>query len=157
MIRGRFTTERFENTGQQAVTVTAWRQRYDTVIAALGQAGTEVYRNRILEIDKDVPPHAFVRNARHRFVFPSQPDLKITETSNVGDEGTGYDLRHESRQAADYDTSKLEGHVEVWYRDSNGRVDIEVIDLLGSSALPADAQDALAIELEPFLTDTPAP
>lgn len=136
-------TDSFPGVDQQVTEVRKWRGLYDSLVAKLGELGTEVKRVRVLERDQDVAPNNFVRGAVHEFVFPPQPEGRVGDMSHFIDTSPGYTLRQEDIHR-EYTDSLVRGRVEVRYDDAKSRVTFSVFDLMEQSELPDEAVAAIA-------------
>ncbi len=106
--------------GLLAEQIRQFAARYTTLLGALASAGTQVEVDRTLEVDPDIDPHTFFRDARHVFVFPPQEvQLSDKEGAETGELpwSSPYTLTREA-QIAVYDPTRVEGRVTVTYDDA---------------------------------------
>ena len=144
--------------------VSVFKGRYNNLLALLGDAGTEVERDRTLETDPDISPHNFVRGASHIFVFPPQEvELTDADPEKVGVvPGTPpYTLFKESK-IAEFDPSLVQAKAVVTYDDAGFVPELrfrDSADMLGSDTLrqlEQDARDAIEAIFVSVDSATPA-
>lgn len=140
--------------------VRTFKERYVGLLGALAGSGTEVDRIRTLEVDRDIAPYNFVRNARHVFVFPPQEiELHDKEGVTVGEiPGTApYTLTHEA-MVAEFDPAQVRGNIVLTYDDASDAPELRVVDQLEDPAadqasfLPAEARAAIEAAFAPVPT-----
>lgn len=121
--------------GQQ---VAEWRSQYNSLLVSLDAVASEVKRRRTLEKDPDVFPRNFVRDAVHEFVFPPQ-EVDMTEDADSGvlEGNQPYTLTVDN-QTAEYDKSKVQGHLRLIYDDTEQPSTFRVEDVMGESVLPEE-------------------
>jgi hypothetical protein len=118
--------------------VTDFRSRYDNLLETLGRLGTEVMRDRTLEVDRDIKPKKFVRHATHGFIFPPQPDNPIRLNLEVIPGTPPYTLTIDTLEVP-YDADAVEGHLIVEYDDSGNVPTLRIRDgLEHPSELPPE-------------------
>lgn len=149
--------ERVEDGEPSANRVKAYQGRYNNLLGALANVGTEVGRARSIEHDPQIAPHRFIREASHVFIFPPQPvelnDREGAMTGEVPDTAPYTVFREDG--VAEYDPSQVKGSVVVAYDDSDGvpalrlkdRLEDEVLE--AASDLPAEARAAIEAAFEP--------
>lgn len=127
----------------QADVVRTWQGRYTALIAALRRLGSEVFVRRILETDRDIPPHHFVRTAEHVIIFPPQEAMTSEDNSHVIDASPDYGLELEEVIRA-FDLTRVKGRLTVRYDDSDDRIWFRIEDELDESELPEAVLAAIA-------------
>jgi hypothetical protein len=128
---------------EQEEQIPVWQDKYTKLIDVLGELGTQVSIDRILETDIDIPPGHFVRHATHEFVFPPQEVKVVSDNSRVIDPNPDYELRHEQTQWQ-FDPTKVQGHLRVRYDDAGSRVHFELEDVLATaSQVPDEVTQAI--------------
>jgi len=117
------------SSGEQfAEQITSFRTKYDKLLAALGAVGTEASRDRVMETDLDIAPYRFVRNGRHIFIFPPQPDADYEEKSFALEGTKPYTLRQETREVK-FDEDLVTGYLNVYYEDSGNVPELYVREM----------------------------
>lgn len=117
--------------------VRAYRSGYDNLLSLLGTEGTEVTRQRTLEVDLDIAPHDFIRDALHDFIFPPQPDAELASTVESGIlAGTEPYTLTVDKQRAVFDAEKVAGRLILRYDDAEAAPILLVDDMRGNSVIP---------------------
>lgn len=140
--------ESYNGASHMAKVISRTRPSYDLLIDTLGQFGTEIRRDRTLEIDCDVRPNRFVREGTMEFIFPPQEVTLLADQSSSCDVGTGYDLTFE-RITYQYNPELVRGHLRVEYADAGQNARLSVTDIIENSELPEEVQSALTKTFNP--------
>ena len=135
-------------------------ERYEQLLGALANLGTEVERTRILEDDPMIPPLTLVEKAFHTFVFPPQPSAVLRNQDGkfngvIPDCQNPYPYsRTGESQAADYDESLVQGMVHIFSANAGIPPFLYVSDEFpggkASSGLPEEVSAAINEATKPL-------